>query len=469
MPDELSSTVAVILAAGHGRRMKSDLIKVLHPVAGRPMVEHVVRAASAAGVRRCIVVVGHQEDRVRSALGGDVEYAVQSEPRGTGHAVLAAAPMLAGARGDLLVLYGDNPLLDAGTIRALALAHRRAGADATALSATMPDPAGLGRVIRDGAGRFERVVEEADATPQQLLIREAMGGAFCLRLPDALDWLAELTPRNAQGEIYLPGVLELLQRRGKRVVIHIAADHRVIIGPNTRRGLAEAERIMRERILERLMEAGVSVTDPASTFVHDTVEVDRDTVVEPFTFLWGRTRIGRRCRIGPGARVVDSEVGDDVSIDASVVERSRIGQGARIGPFSHLRYGSEVGPRAEIGNFVELKQAEVGPAVKAHHHSYLGDVSIGAGANIGAGVITVNYDGRAKHRTEIGPRAFVGCNANLIAPLRLGEGSYVAAGSTVDQEVPPGALAIARQRQVNKEGYAERLWKGPPPDPRSDS
>lgn len=457
MGQGLSSPVAVILAAGHGKRMRSELLKVLHPVAGRPMVEHVLRAAEAAGIARCIVVVGHQGERVQAALGDRAEYAWQTEQRGTGHAVMAASHLLSGVAGDVVVLYGDNPLLDGPTIRGLVEEHRRSGADATALTAIMPDPSGLGRIVRDRSGHFVRVVEDKDATPAEREIREAMSGVFCFRLPGLLEQLGRLTPDNAQGELYLVDVLHRWQAAGGRVAIHVAADHRVVIGPNTRQGLAEAESVMRQRVLERLMEQGVTVVDPASTFVHDPVEVGQDTVLEPFTFLWGKTRIGRRCRIGPGARIVDSIVADDVMVDASVVERSEIGEAARVGPFAHLRPGSRIGPRAEVGNFVETKQAILGEGVKAHHHSYLGDVTIGERANVGAGVVTVNYDGVMKHRTEIGPAAFIGCNVNLVAPISIGGGSYVAAGSTVNQDVPPDSLAIARQRQVNKEGYARRL------------
>lgn len=467
MDHGLSSPIAVILAAGHGKRMRSELLKVLHPVAGRPMVEHVLRAAEAAGIARRIVVIGHQGERVRAVLGDRVEYAWQSDQRGTGHAVMAASDLLRGVEGDVVVLYGDNPLLDGETIRDLLAEHRRAGADATALTAVMPNPSGLGRIVRDGAGRFVRVVEEKDATPAEREIREVMSGVFCFRLPGLLEQLGRLTPDNAQGELYLPDVFERWQEAGGRVAIHVASDHRVVIGPNTRRGLAEAEAVMRDRVLERLMEQGVTVVDPASTWVQDPVEVGQDTVLEPFTFLWGHTRIGRRCRIGPGARIVDSVVGDDVTVDLSVLEESEIGEGARVGPFAHLRPGTRVGPRAEIGNFVETKQAVLGEGVKAHHHSYLGDVTIGDRSNIGAGVVTVNYDGVRKHRTEIGTGAFVGCNANLVAPVSIGAGSYVAAGSTVNQDVPPDSLAIARARQVNKEGYARRLLGRRERSPRS--
>lgn len=448
---------AVILAAGQGTRMKSELLKVLHPVAGRPMVDHVLRAARGAGITDYLVVVGYQAEKVKDALGGGVEYVLQLDQKGTGHALMQCEPSLSGKTGDLLVLYGDNPLLDARTISDLVVTHRETEADATALTAIMPDPVGLGRIIRDASGRYLRTVEEKDASPEQLRIKESMSGIFIFKMPLVFDLLRNLKPNNAQGEFYLVDVLGKLVEMGRPVSVSIASDYRTVIGPNTRQGLAQAEAIMRERVMERLMNEGVTIIDPNSTYIHDTVAVGRDTVIRPFSFVEGNTVIGERCQIGPSARIIDSVVGDGVTVDLSVVEESRVESGARIGPFSHLRPKSIIGERVEIGNYAEIKNTVVGAGAKAHHHCYLGDATIGQGANIGAGVVVVNYNGVNKNRTEIGERAFVGCNANLIAPIEVGDDAYVAAGSTVNQDVPPGSLAIARAKQANKEGYVERL------------
>lgn len=441
--------------------MKSDLLKVLHPVAGRPMVEHVLRAARGAGVERCLVVVGFQADRVREALGEGVQYVTQSEQLGTGHAVLQTEPHLKGLTGHLLVLYGDNPLLTPETIRGLVRRHVESGADATALTAIMPDPTSLGRILRDEQGRYVRTVEEKDATPEQKAIREAMSGIFCFRMPLIFDLLKQLRADNSQKEYYLIDVLGLLVGRGARVEIEVAEDYRTVIGPNTRKQLAQAEAIMRERVLDRLMESGVTIVDPSTTYIHDGVGIERDTTVLPFTFIEGETSIGSGCVIGPFSRVMDSRIEDQVEIGQSVVERSIVRSRARIGPFSHLRPGSDIGEGAEIGNYAETKNAKIGAGTKSHHHSYLGDVTIGPGSNIGAGVVVVNYDGVRKHHTDVGERAFIGCNVNLVAPVRVGDGAYVAAGSTVNRDVPPDALAIARERQVNKEGYVRKI-KGKP-------
>ena len=453
----MQNIVAAVLAAGQGTRMKSDLLKVLHPIAGQPMVEYVVEAAREAGVDEAITVVGYQGDKVREALGDRARYAEQDRQLGTGHAVMQTKALLDGQTGPLLVLYGDNPLLRPETIRGLIDRHLASGAAATTLTAIMPDPRGLGRILRDGQGRYLQTVEEKDATPKQRAIQEVMSGIFCFQMPLIFDLLVRLKTDNAQGEYYLTDVLRLLVEDGRQVEIEVAADWRDVIGPNNRRQLAQAEAIMRERILDRLMDEGVSVIDPASTFVQARVQVGRDTVLHPFTFLEGSTVIGQGCRVGPAAHIVDSRLEDGVTVTESVVEASIVRTGARVGPFSHLRPKSDIGPGAEIGNFAETKSARIGARVKAHHHSYLGDVVIGEEANIGAGVVTVNYDGIDKHQTHIGKQAFLGCNANLIAPIEVGPGSYVAAGSTVDQTVPAGALAIARARQVNKEGYAARL------------
>lgn len=448
---------AVILAAGHGKRMRSNLLKVLHPVAGRPMVEHVVRAVRAAGISRIVLVVGHQAERVKAHFGDTVEYAEQHEQLGTGHATLQARAALANFSGDIVVITGDSTLLTPQAVSGLLETHRREQAAATLLTAVVPDPGSFGRIVRDAAGRYVRTVEARDASPEQLAIREVMSGTFCFRADTLWDKLNALRPDNEQGEYYLTDVPGMIVGEGGVVAVSVAEDWRTVLGPNDRRELAEAEAVLRQRVLDRLALSGVTIVDPQTTYVHDTVEVGQDTVIEPFTFLQGHTVIGSGCTIGPQARVIDSRIGDGVTVDASVVEASEVGNGSRIGPFAHLRPGTVVGEQCEIGNYAELKQAVLGPRVKAHHHTYLGNVTLGAGTNVGAGVVVVNYDGKRKHETAVGDGAFLGCNVNLVAPLTIGDGAFVAAGSTVNEDVPAGALAIARTRQETKPGYAARL------------
>lgn len=448
---------AVVLAAGLGKRMRSERAKVLHEVAGRPMVEHVVRAAEAAGVDRIVVVVGHQAERVRDRLGERVAYAVQSQPLGTGHAVLAAEAAV-GEADHVLVLYGDMPLLEGPVLERLIAAHRRSQAAATLLTVELDDPTGYGRIVRDAGGRVVRIVEEADATAAERAIREVNTGIACYRREPLFAALRRLTPANAQGEYYLVDVVRLLREQGLEVQTVPAPDPEPVQGVNDREALARAEAALRQRIRRRWMAAGVTLIDPASTWIDDDVEIGRDTVIYPNTVLAAGSRIGEGCRLGPGAHIAGSVLGRDVQVWYSVVEQSELGDGCRVGPFSHVRPGCRIAPGVRIGNFAELKNAQVGEGAKVNHHSYLGDARVGAGVNIGAGTVTVNYDGHRKHATVIEDGAFIGCNANLVAPVRVGRGAYVAAGSTVTQDVPADALAIARERQVNKEGWAAR-WR----------
>lgn len=445
----------LILAAGLGKRMKSELAKVLHPVAGRPMAARVRDALRAAGVDAVVAVVGHQAERVKAALGEGVVFVHQERPLGTGHAVQVAADVLA-RYDEVLVVAGDIPLLRGETLETLLAHHRRSGADVTLLTAVVEDPTGYGRILRDAAGRFERIVEEADATPEQRAVREVNTSIYCFRTGPLLQVLGRVGADNAQGEYYLVDAVTLIAREGGRVEAVAAADAEDVLGVSDRRDLARAERIARLRVLERLMAGGVTVIDPESTFVDEDVEVGQDTVILPFTLLLGRTRVGRRCRIGPGARLIDTEVGDDCTVGESTLEETVLGSGVAVGPYNHLRPGTVVADGAKIGNFAELKNARVGKGSKVPHHSYVGDAEIGEGVNLGAGAVTVNYDGRRKHRTRIEDGVMIGCNVNLVAPVTVGRGAYVAAGSTITRDVPPGALAIARERQENKPDWVER-------------
>ncbi|MBE3589739.1 MAG: bifunctional UDP-N-acetylglucosamine diphosphorylase/glucosamine-1-phosphate N-acetyltransferase GlmU [Firmicutes bacterium] len=466
----MGRTVAVILAAGQGKRMRSALAKVLHPVAGRPMIRYVLDAALEAGVDAVVVVVGRDAERVQEACvqaaaerRPPLAFALQEEQLGTGHAVLQARPHV-GEADRLLVLYGDTPLIEAAQIRALLDAHAAAGAAATLLTAVVADPTGYGRVVRGGDGAVLRIVEEKDATEEERRIQEINTGIGCFTPGPLWEALQRVEPRNAQGEYYLTDVVALLRGMGHRTAAVPAADAEAVLGVNDRAALAEAGAVLRRRRLLRLMREGVTVVDPATTFVDADVEVGEDTVILPFTILEGRTRVGRGCRLGPGSHLIDSELADGVTVMQSVVEESRIAEGVRIGPFAHVRPGCEIGPGAEIGNYAEVKKSRLGAGVKAHHHSYIGDAVIGDNVNVGAGLVTVNYDGRRKHVTVVEAGAFLGCNVNLVAPVTVGRDAYVAAGSTVTEPVPPGALAIARERQVNKEGWVERARSRPAGD-----
>ncbi len=449
----MGDTVAVVLAAGLSKRMRSDTIKVLHRVGGRAAVARVVDACEGLAP---VVVIGHQGERVRDALApADVTVVEQAEPRGTGHAVLCAEAATAGAA-NILVLYGDGAILTRELIADLVRRHREGGAAATLLTGEMDDPSGYGRIVRRPDGQILAIVEEADCTPEQRRIREWYTGVACYRRGVLYRALRQVGTDNAKGEVYLTDAVAILARSGERVDAFCSPRAEEAIGVDDRADLAEAERIIRSRVLARLFDAGVTVRDPATTYVDERAEIGQDTVLEPMTIIEGPCRIGRHCVVGPGTHLVRSEVADDVRITHSVVEESRVASGCTVGPFAHLRPGTVLGAEVEVGNFAEIKNSAVGAGSKAHHHSYIGDADLGERVNVGAGVITVNYDGHRKHRTVIADDAFLGCNVNLIAPITVGQGAYVAAGSTVNQPVPDGALAIARERQANKLEWAAR-------------
>lgn len=453
----MAEVTAVILAAGHGTRMKSGLLKVLHPIGGKPMLGHVVTSCRQAGIGRIVVVVGVQQERVREYLGDSVEYAVQEPQLGTGHAVMVTEPLLRNATGDLLVLYGDNPFLSQEVMGRFLQAHRESGAHASLLSAVTGDPAMLGRILRDDQGRFLRVVEYRDATPEQRQLNEVNSGIYCFKLDRFWECLHQVRNDNAQGEYYLTDVLEVYQTAGLPVQAVPAASPEDVIGPNDRKDLARAEAVYRQRILDRLMAGGVTILDPNTTWVGAEVVMEPDVTLYPFTFIEGRTTIASGCVIGPMTRVVNCRIASGARVEMSVVEDSTIGPSVRIGPYTHVRPGCDLGPGVELGNFAEVKKARLGAGVKMHHHSYVGDADVGEGTNIGAGVITSNYDGVNKWKTLVGPDSFIGTNVNLVAPIEIGAGAYVAAGSTVNRNVPADALAIARPKQENKEGYARIL------------
>ncbi|MBR2680077.1 MAG: bifunctional UDP-N-acetylglucosamine diphosphorylase/glucosamine-1-phosphate N-acetyltransferase GlmU [Exiguobacterium sp.] len=447
---------AVILAAGKGTRMKSKLYKVLHPVLGKPMVEHVVDQLDQIGVSRQIVIVGHGAEAVQDTLGTRVEYAVQEEQLGTGHAVQMAEAELAGKSGATLVVCGDTPLLTAETLEALLAHHEAQQAKVTVLTAIADDATGYGRVVRGEDGNVTKVVEHKDASEAELAINEINTGTYVFDNELLFDALKQVGNNNAQGEYYLPDVISIAKEAGEVVAAHTAPTFDETIGVNDRVALSQAETIMRKRTNERLMREGVTFMDPASTYISPDVVIGSDTVIYPGTVILGKTTIGSECVIGPNSDIRNSVIEDHAVVRQSVVTDSRIGEAAQVGPFAHLRQQAVLGANTRVGNFVEIKKSTFGDGAKASHLSYIGDASIGERVNLGCGSITVNYDGKNKFETVVEDDAFVGCNVNLIAPVKVGKGAIVAAGSTITNDVPEEALAIARERQTNKEGYTKR-------------
>ncbi len=451
----MSSTAAVILAAGQGRRMKSALPKVLHRCAGAPLIRYVLDAVAAAGITEVVIVIGAGAALVREALGDGYRYVLQEPQRGTGDAVAKALPQVASDCRDLLVLCGDTPLLTPGSLTRLLATRREASAGACILTSIFDDPSGYGRIVRDTSGLVAAIVEDGDATPAQKEIKEINTGTYSFDRAALEEAVTGLSPDNNQGEYYLTDVIGLLRRVG-RAVAALTAPSAETAGINTRRDLAAAERIFRQRECERLMDAGVTIIDPAVTYIDRGVDVGRDTVIYPFCFLEGATQVGADCVIGPGTRLVDTALGNGVTVQSSLLIRSTAGDGCQIGPFAYLRPGTELARGVKVGDFVELKQTQVGPGSKIPHLSYVGDTVIGADVNIGAGTITCNYDGVSKHRTQIGDGAFIGSNTNLIAPVSIGPEAVTGAGSTITKDVPEGSLAVERSRQVVIPGWRRK-------------
>ena len=448
------SLSVIVLAAGQGVRMRSELPKVMHPLAGRPMVCYVVETARALEPACLVVVVGHGADLVRQAVGDGVTYAVQAERLGTGHAVLQAAEAAAGQAGTVVVLYGDTPLVRPETLRRAVARHEAEGAAVTMLSFRPQDPTGYGRIVRDKTGeRVAAIVEERDATPEERAIGEVSSGMYCFRD----DWLWPNLARLAVGgagtpnhaEIYLTDLVAMAGQQGEAVLAVPMADALEAIGLDQRAKLAQGEAEMRRRINERWMLAGVTMVDPATTYVEAEVEIGADTTIWPNTLLQGRTRIGRGCTIGPGTVVRDSSIGDGCRAELSVIEQAIMEEGSEIGPYGHLRKGAHLGPKVHMGNFGEVKNSYLGPGAKMGHFSYLGDATVGAEANIGAGTITCNYDGKQKHRTAVGAGAFIGSDTMLVAPVTVGDGAKTGAGSVVTHDVPPGAVAYGVPARVH--------------------
>jgi bifunctional UDP-N-acetylglucosamine pyrophosphorylase/glucosamine-1-phosphate N-acetyltransferase len=460
--DQARPLGVVMLAAGLGTRMRSARAKVLHEIAGRPMLYHPLRAVAALGPARVALVVGHQAEAVEAAAREagvpGLRLVVQDEQRGTGHAVQCARESFRGWDGDVLILYGDVPLIRSETLRRLVDVHRRKDAGLSLLTLHCTDPTGYGRILRDEHGRVARIVEHRDCTPEQLAIDEVNPGVYCVRAPllDAL--LGRLRADNAQGELYLTDVVALAAQAGERIASIVVEDPDEVAGINTRRELARMDARARRDVVDRWMDAGVTFEDPATAYVGVDVEIGRDTIIGPNVTLRGRTRLGEGCRLDGTAHLTDVTIGDRVHVRfGCVFEEASVGDDAIVGPFARLRPGTDLGPRVHVGNFVETKKAVLGEGTKANHLTYLGDCEVGPDTNVGAGTITCNYDGFEKHRTRIGARVQIGSDTQLVAPVAVGDDAYVGAGTTVTTDVPPGALAVSRTPMRVIDGWVERF------------
>ena len=454
--NKVGKLAAVILAAGQGTRMKSHLPKVLFPLAGKPILQHVVDMLVRVGVEKTIIVVGHGSQQVKEQIQGDITWVEQHPQLGTGHALFQARDELAGYSGDVLVLCGDAPLLTPQTVTDFVAAHCDSAADATVLSALMDDPTGYGRILREKGCNVKAIVEQRDASEQHLEIKEINSGSFCFQWQAAVDKLASLDKDNSQGEYYLTDIISSIHRSGGKVEAFPVSDSSEVMGINDRVQLAAAEKIIRRRINAGLMYDGVTIVDPDTTWIDADVRVGRDSVILPNTHIKGKTQAGENCKLGPDSFIEDCVLGQEVIIRNSVAEESSIGDKTSVGPYAYIRPGCTIGRGVRIGDFVELKKARIGDGSKVPHLSYVGDALVGSGVNIGCGVITANYDGHKKHITDIGDEAFIGSNSNLVAPLKIGARAYVAAGSTINRDVPEGSLAIARSRQSVKENWGRK-------------
>lgn len=452
----MAQTYAVVLAAGQGTRMKSKLYKVLHPVCGKPMVEHVIDHIQGIGAERIVTIVGHGAEKVQDQLGSRSEYALQEQQLGTAHAVLQASEVLGNLSGTTLVICGDTPLIRPETMKALLAHHHETAAKATILTGIPENPTGYGRIIRNAEGHVERIVEQKDASPEEQKVKEINSGTYCFDNESLFAALKLVKNDNSQGEYYLPDVIEILKNQGSIISAYATDDFEETLGVNDRVALSQAETLMRERIVEKHMRNGVTIINPTNTFISADAVIGSDTVLQPGVIIEGVSEIGEDCLIGPNSHITNSRIGHRTTVHSSVVTQSVIGEDTAVGPFAHIRPDSEIGNAAKIGNFVEIKKTKLGNQSKVSHLSYIGDAEVGERVNIGCGTITVNYDGKNKFVTTIENDSFVGCNSNLIAPVSIGQGAYVAAGSTITKNVPAQALAIGRARQENKEGYVKK-------------
>lgn len=455
----MKNRYAVVLAAGQGTRMKSKLYKVLHPILERPMILYVLDALQAVSINQLITVVGHGAEKVKEVVGSQSEFVLQEEQLGTAHAVMQAENLLASKEGTTLVVCGDTPLISVDTFEKLFAHHEEKQAKATILTTKISNPTGYGRIIRNESGSVERIVEEKDANEQEKLVNEINTGTYCFDNKALFEALKQVDNDNAQNEYYLPDVIEILQKQGEIVSAYVTEDSDETIGINDRLALVEAGKIMKQRINKQHLLAGVTIVDPDNTYIGPEVVIERDAVIYPGTMITGKSYIGEDAIIGPNSEIIDSTIGNSSTVRQSTVKHSKIGDNVDVGPYAHIRPETNIGNNVRIGNFIEIKKSNIGNHSKVPHLSYIGDTDMGERVNIGSGTITVNYDGKNKHKTIIGDDSFIGCNSNLVAPVTIEPGAYVAAGSTITKNVPGDALAIARAKQTNKEGYVEKLFK----------
>ncbi|MDP4093800.1 MAG: bifunctional UDP-N-acetylglucosamine diphosphorylase/glucosamine-1-phosphate N-acetyltransferase GlmU [Bacillota bacterium] len=452
----MEQLTAVILAAGEGKRMKSKNAKCSHKICGKPMVEWVYRAVQGAGSQKSAIIVGHKAEQIKEILGDKAEYACQDKQLGTGHAVMQAGDFLKDKDGTVIVLCGDAPLITEETLKKTLDYHKENNNSATVITAIEDDPTGYGRIIRNSQSFVSGIIEHRDASPEQRSIKEINSGMYCFNTKLLLEALKELSNDNDQGEYYLTDTIGILLGKGYKVGAFTVSNPDEVLGINDRIQLAQASDIMKRRILDGFMKSGATIIDPASTYIDADSEIGIDTVIYPGTIIEGKSIIGEDCIIGPNSRLVNSIIENGAEVNNSVVLESRVGQETHVGPFAYIRPGSVIGSKVKIGDFVEVKKSVIGDGTKVSHLTYVGDSEVGKGVNLGCGVVTVNYDGSKKYKTTIGDGAFIGCNVNLVSPVNVGDNAYIAAGSTITEDVPGNALAVARERQVNKEDWVVR-------------
>lgn len=447
---------SVILAAGMGTRMKSKMPKVLHKVCGKPLSKWVIDASEAAGADKVCAVVGHKAETVKEVLGDVCEFALQAEQKGTGHAVMQAMDVIKNSKGEVVILNGDTPLITAETINKAIEYHKNNGNQATVITAILDDATGYGRIVRDNDGSVLKIVEQKDASEEEKKINEVNSGMYVFDAQSLVYALDKITPNNAQGEYYLTDTLEILLSAGKKIGGYAISDNDEIRGINDRVQLNEAEKIMQKRINEYHMRNGVTMRNPESVYIEDGVEIGNDTEICQNVTIKSGTKIGSDCVIGSGSMLDRAVIHDGVDVLSSVILESEVDEGTHVGPFAYIRPNCHVGKEVKVGDFVELKNSNIDDGTKISHLTYIGDSDVGKRVNFGCGTVTCNYDGKKKYRTTIGDDCFVGCNTNFVSPINVGDGVYIAAGSTITEDIPENSLSIARARQVNKEGWKDK-------------
>ena len=447
---------SVILAAGMGTRMKSKMPKVLHKVCGKPLSKWVIDASEAAGADKVCAVVGHKAETVKEVLGDVCKFALQAEQKGTGHAVMQAIDVIKNSKGEVVILNGDTPLITAETINKAIEYHKNNGNQATVITAILDDATGYGRIVRDNDGSVLKIVEQKDASKEEKKINEVNSGMYVFDAQSLVYALDKITPNNAQGEYYLTDTLEILLSAGKKIGGYAISDNDEIRGINDRVQLNEAEKIMQKRINEYHMRNGVTMRNPESVYIEDGVEIGNDTEICQNVTIKSGTKIGSDCVIGSGSMLDRAVIHDGVDVLSSVILESEVDEGTHVGPFAYIRPNCHVGKEVKVGDFVELKNSNIDDGTKISHLTYIGDSDVGKRVNFGCGTVTCNYDGKKKYRTTIGDDCFVGCNTNFVSPINVGDGVYIAAGSTITEDIPENSLSIARARQVNKDGWKDK-------------